>query len=208
MKRYKYPRTMHLPFSLGATSDDKMLDSCSQFIGKEVVVTLKMDGENSNLYRDYYHARSMDSNHHESRTWLKKFHSEWAWRLIDDERICGENMFAKHSIAYNDLSSYFYAFSYWLGEECVDWDLSLLRFEELGLDVAPTLYRGVWDENVIKALWSPMYGNNEMEGFVVRTVEGFHINEFQHHVAKFVREKHVQTDKHWAYAEIVPNKLI
>lgn len=207
MKRYKYPRTMHLPFSLGVTDDDKMLKSVEHFVGKEVVITLKMDGENSNLYKDYYHARSMDSNHHESRNWLKKFHSEWCWKMDEGERICGENMFAKHSIEYNDLTSYFYAFSHWYDEECSDWDLSLMRFQELGLDAVPTLYRGVWDENIVKSLWKPMYGNNEMEGFVVRTVEGFHINDFGKHVAKFVRAHHVQTDKHWAHSEIIPNKL-
>ena len=37
-----------------------------------------------------------------------------------------------------------------------------------------------------------------MEGYVVRTVEGFKRSHFKNHVAKFVRANHVQTDAvHW-----------
>ena len=206
--RYKYPRTPHLPFSLGIASDDVITYNTTQFNNKDVVVTLKLDGECSSLYKDYYHARSIDSKHHESRNWLKRFHSTWNWKMDEGERICGENLYARHSIAYNDLTTYFYAFSHWYEDECSDWDYTLMRFEELGLQPVQTLYRGVWDEKLIRSLWSPMNGNNEMEGFVVRTVEGFNIKDFRSHVAKFVREYHVQTDTHWMHSEVVPNKLV
>jgi len=43
--RYKYPRTSHLPWSLGSTNDDKILQSIDHFIDREVVVTVKLDGE-------------------------------------------------------------------------------------------------------------------------------------------------------------------
>lgn len=42
----KYGRTFHLPWSPGAHDDDKTLKDTSQFEGKRVVVTKKMDGEN------------------------------------------------------------------------------------------------------------------------------------------------------------------
>jgi hypothetical protein len=41
----KYPRTYHMPNSMG-TDDDKTLSDDSQFEDEDVVVTLKMDGEN------------------------------------------------------------------------------------------------------------------------------------------------------------------
>ena len=56
----KYPRTYHLPWSR-PTSDDKKLVDDSQFYGKHLVVTLKMDGENTSMYEDKIHARSIDS---------------------------------------------------------------------------------------------------------------------------------------------------
>ena len=42
--RYKYPRTYHLPFSPGGTSDDKILLNDEHLNGIEVVVTEKTDG--------------------------------------------------------------------------------------------------------------------------------------------------------------------
>ena len=41
----KYPRSMHLPWS-HPSKDDKVIKNLDAFIGQEVVVTLKMDGEN------------------------------------------------------------------------------------------------------------------------------------------------------------------
>ncbi len=43
--RIKYPRTFHLPWSPGLTKDDKRIENLDGFIGREVVVTEKMDGE-------------------------------------------------------------------------------------------------------------------------------------------------------------------
>jgi hypothetical protein len=45
-KYIKYPRTLHLPWSPGLTNDDRQLKSTEHFEGREVVVTVKMDGEN------------------------------------------------------------------------------------------------------------------------------------------------------------------
>ena len=45
-KYIKYPRTWHHPISEGVTDDDKVLKDTSNFEGKEIVVTVKMDGEN------------------------------------------------------------------------------------------------------------------------------------------------------------------
>jgi len=88
MSFYKYPRTYHLPFSPGVGSDDKVLNDLSAFHGRECVVTMKMDGENASLYRDGFHARSLDSRHHPSRDWLKAYHATFAheipygWRIV------------------------------------------------------------------------------------------------------------------------------
>ena len=56
----KYPRTYHLPWSPGATSDDKRLqDGWFDFYrGKEVVFTEKLDGENTAITHYDVYARS------------------------------------------------------------------------------------------------------------------------------------------------------
>ena len=71
-RRIKYPTTPHLPFSLGIQSDDRRVQTLDGLVGREVVVTEKMDGENTTMYVDHIHARSLDSRHHPSRDWAMK----------------------------------------------------------------------------------------------------------------------------------------
>ena len=59
VKYVKYPRTYHLPWS-SPSSDDRVASSLNHFVGQEVVVTEKLDGENTSLYNDYVHARSLE----------------------------------------------------------------------------------------------------------------------------------------------------
>ena len=62
--RYKYPRTTHLPWSRSVSVDDLVyrphLDHGVYPEGTEVVITEKMDGENTSIYHDGLHARSVD----------------------------------------------------------------------------------------------------------------------------------------------------
>ena len=106
-KIYKYPKTLHLPFSPELSKDDKRLKDTSIFDGKEVVVSLKMDGENTTMYPDYIHARSVNEMKHSSQSWIKSFHSKIKYSIPEDHRICGENLYAEHSISYNELKSFY-----------------------------------------------------------------------------------------------------
>lgn len=208
MNYIKYPRTFHLPWSLGATSDDRMLQSIDHFESKEVVVTVKMDGENTTLYKNGMHARSINETTHISRDWLKSFHSNFANDIPEGYRICGENLYAEHSIAYSSLDSYFQVFSIWDEKnECLSWNNTVEWCSLLGLTHVPVLYRGLWDEKLIKGLFKPEFENDSMEGYVVRFVESFKYSDFSKSLAKFVRPNHVTSDKHWKTKEVIPNKL-
>jgi len=107
----KYPRTTHLPWSEGGSDDDRILRSTEHFRNKIVVVTEKMDGENTTMYSQHIHARSLDSKHHPSRDWVKNFWQQIRFNIPEGYRICGENMYGTHSIHYNNLKSYFLGFS-------------------------------------------------------------------------------------------------
>lgn len=205
----KYPRTSHLIWSPGVSEDDIIADTLSQFENNEVVVTVKLDGENSNLYRDHYHARSINSGHHPSRNWIKKLHASICSDIPENIRICGENMYATHSIHYKNLSTYFYVYSIWDNESnvCLSWNETIEWCSLLGLEHVPVLYRGVWNEELIKGLYQPTFEGNEMEGYVVRLASSFKYEDFQKSMAKFVRKNHVQTDRHWMKQKIVPNEL-
>ena len=69
----KYGRTFHLPQSPGATSDDKVMDSIAALESGTLIITEKMDGENTTIHAGGCHARSPDSRYHPSRDWVKAF---------------------------------------------------------------------------------------------------------------------------------------
>lgn len=205
MKKYKYSRTFHFPWSVGATNDDKIMKDMSGFYGEEVVVTEKMDGENSTMSRDYIHARSLDSADHESRHWIKGLWSQIRYDIPEGWRICGENLYAKHSIEYDDLPSYFMVFNIWNEENlCLSFDETIQWCQLLGLEHVPVLWRGIYDEKIIKEF---ELDYSKQEGYAVRVAKSFKYEDFSKFVGKNVREGHVKTSEHWMFQKIVPNKL-
>lgn len=208
----KYGRTFHLPWSPGLHDDDKALKDCSQFEGKEVVITLKMDGENTTCYSDgHIHARSIDSRGGEDRAWVKKFLSEnVCYNLPPGWRVCGENVWAEHSIKYDNLESYFLGFSIWNEKnECLSWKDTLIWFDLLGIKPVPVLLEGVWISKHMESIHIDLgLDFNKDEGYVVRIADSFKYGDFKKSVAKYVRKGHVQTTKHWRQGQrFSPNSL-
>lgn len=205
--RVKYPRTYHLPWSEGVTKDDRIMDAL-HFDGEEVIVTAKMDGENTTLYCDYMHARSVDYSPHESRSMVKALHGRIAHDIPKGWRVCGENLYAKHSIKYENIDDYFLVFSVWDDKNtCLSWDETLVWAELLGLKTVPLLFEGLWNEKLIRCLYKPELNGDPMEGYVVRLRDAFSYREFRRCVGKMVRAGHVQTHGHWMRNAVEPNKL-
>lgn len=217
--QYKYPRTFQLPWSDSNSSDDVWWTNTEHLNGVEVVVTEKIDGENTNLLPDRTHARSLDSGPHPSRTWIRRFHGEIAHEIPEGYRICGENVFAYHSIFYTNLPTYFFVFGIYNQDKCLAWDETLEYCSLLGLKTVPIIYRGPWDEKLIRSLWQgkgafPTFDHPDTmkpvpaEGYVVRPVRAFGYNEFSQWCAKYVRKGHVTTDANWMNQIVRPNLLL
>lgn len=206
--RVKYPRTNHLPWSPGVNDDDRILTDLSVFEGKRVIVSMKMDGENTTMYSDHIHARSLDSRGGEDRAYVKQMWAQIAHDIPQDWRVCGENLWAEHSIHYDNLPSYFLGFSIWNElNVCLDWDTTLEYFDLLGLKPVPVLFDGMWNEAEIIKIEESLKWEKD-EGYVVRLAEAFPYSAFKTSIAKFVRKGHVQTTKHWrAGRQFNPNKL-
>lgn len=203
--RFKYPRTKHLPFSEGVSSDDKILYDLSPFEGQEIIASEKRDGENTSMTPEYYYARSLDSNNHPSRNWVKGLWGNIRYNIPHNWRICGENLYAKHSIGYDDLDTYFEVFNIWTDSNvCLSWDDTVEWCELLGLKTVPVLYRGIFDIDVLKNI---KLDTEKQEGFVIRLAGSFKYSDFGTSVAKWVRKGHVQTDEHWTMKEIIKNNL-
>ena len=220
---FKYPRTAHLDWSLSLMNDDRRIPSYEGLMGKEVVVTEKYDGENTSMYADVSHARSMDSRHHVSRDWAKMFHGQikhlfreaavllWGDGDREDElRAVVENTYAKHSIWYrretgNALPSFCMGLSVWDRNQCLSWDETLMVFELLGILPARVLYRGKWDEEWLREE-AKRQDPTLIEGYVVRVTDRIPFERWFMPAGKYVRAKHVNTSTHWMTADVVPNE--
>lgn len=223
----KYPRTMNLPWSESNSSDDVWWTNCDPFVSRRIVITEKIDGECTTMYRDHIHARSVDSNHHVSRDWVKRLHGRVQHDLPDGWRVCGENVYAYHSVFYDQLPSYFFVFGiYDETNTCISWDDTLFWCEMLDLEPAPIIYSGEWDEKHCRAIWEgrgafPTFASSadypkwpedfvptKAEGYVVRLAESFNYGDFRHSAAKYVRPNHVAPNtEFWMKRAIIPNGL-
>lgn len=207
----KYPRTYHVPFSPGATKDDKKLKDgwFEYYRGKEIVLTEKLDGENSCLCQKGVFARS-----HGAETRSPWSINLWGddglyWKvkgLIDDDLlIFGENLYGEHSIHYEKLRDYFHVFACY--NETTDkwwsWDDVKFVSKVLGVPHVPTLWRGIAEsedqirELIIQTMNMPSAYGNTKEGVVMRLANEFDGEDFPNYVCKYVRANHVQTDEHW-----------
>ena len=174
--KIKHPRIPHLPWSPGNKSDDLVLRNMKHFEGQEVVITEKLDGENTTFYTDYMHARSINYRHHPSRAWVKNLHAQIAYLIPYGWRLCGENVYARHSIAYSNLESYFYLFSVWDDQNiCLSWQETIKWAEMLGLVTPRVLYLGPWEEAKILKL---SVDTVQSEGYVVRSAQHFAYDSF------------------------------
>lgn len=164
---------------------------------------------NSTIYNDHYHARSIDTDRHDSRNLLKAWAAQWQYQLDDGMRVCGENAYARHSIVYDDsnpLPHHFLGFSVWIEDRCLSWDETMEYFSILGIASVPVIWRGIYDEEQIKALYDPKKDWDTCEGYVVRLASDFTYRDFRKSVAKYVRPGHVQTAKHhWKSQTVIPN---
>lgn len=205
----KYPRTFHFPFSEGATNDDRIAADFDALVGVPIVITEKLDGENTCLNELGVFARS-----HSAPT-----RNPWAgylwshWDLLRDGlqgiEVFGESLFAIHSITYTGLEHYFYVFAVRQEEVWVSWKEVKLYAELIDTPLAPVLFEGVIEraqdlqaliEKLVtepSSLSDESLGHTPREGVVVRVQASFHNDDFATHVLKWVRQNHVQTNEHW-----------
>lgn len=194
----KFPRTPHLPWSKTVAADDRMARSlCLANLGScELVYTEKMDGENTTMTRDVIHARSLDGY---GKGWQSQMMALWGGihqNIPKGLRICGENMFAVHSITYEELTSYFYAYTVFDGWNCLSWDDTVRICTDLGLPMVPVIRRGIGLEELPIPAKSAF--GSTCEGYVVRPTGSFESDDWAYYVAKVVRANHVTTDQHWS----------
>ena len=212
----KYPRSLHLPWSPGGTSDDKRMADVSSLLDVPLVITEKCDGSNLTYTRTAVFSRSHSGPPgHPSFDLAKATHARIAHELSLGLSLFCEYCYAVHSITYDALPDYSLVFGarddregrWW------DWDMVVAQAADLGLPTVPELHRGqVSTARELEALTlslasQPSVFGGPREGVVVRHAGEFRDADFQRSLAKWVRSDHVTTDEHWMHQNIRPQRL-
>ena len=196
MQKIKFPRTPHLPFSGSIGSDDLRIKDLSQFYGKDIIITEKMDGENISIYKDGWHARSLGSKHKDYHSYLQnKILPQIQAKLESNLRLVGEYLYKRHTIPYDDLEGFFELFAAVYardkGFEVQPW--TFVQFCSGVLDI-PTVPELIYikkfsqkDEKVLYDLVNS-FERNGLEGFVIRNAARFPLEKWSENVAKYVRK--------------------
>ena len=215
----KYPRTFHLPWSPGGTSDDKRLVDVAGLVGAELVMTEKLDGSNLTFTRSSVFARSHSGPPaHPSFARAKAIHAAIAHAIPLGLSVFAEYCYAVHSIAYDALPEH--ALIFGVREDDRDrgdwwsWDETTRLAEELGLPTVPPLFRGIvatereLERTTTRLSAAPSSFGGAREGVVVRVAGAIAGDVFARSIGKWVRSDHVQTDEHWQHQAIVPQRLV
>jgi hypothetical protein len=212
----KYPRSLHLPWSPGGTSDDKRMLDVSGLLNRPVVFTEKIDGSNITYSKGGVFARTHSGPpSHKSFSIAKVTHANIKHIIPENVSVFAEYCYAVHSIIYDGLPDYSLIFgvrddrtNIWWG-----WDEVISMADALSLPTVPEIHRGMFhtEEALRKAsekfAKEPSVFGGPREGLVIRDIEYFHDDKFSTYLAKLVRKNHVQTDDHWTSLEIIPQKL-
>ncbi len=231
----KYHRTLHLPWSPGATSDDKYMPTAEHLVGKEAIISEKLDGENNCLTteEDGYYARSHGGMPtHVSNRMGRTLHKALRYSIDPNLSVFVEYCYAVHSIKYNlGLPSYFFVFGVrddktkvWWG-----WDDVCLMASVLNLPTVPVLWRGVVSSVAELKTLTESYCKNQAsvygtaledgsfqtrsdkvtvgirEGVVVKLTESY--TDPSKTLGKWVRPNHVATDQHWREKQVERQEL-
>lgn len=202
MASEKYPRTFHFPFSPGAVNDDRIQEHWQSLLEHEVVITEKLDGENTCLKSDGVYARSHGAVNR--NPWARPIWEIWEriGKSLDGLHVFGENLYAIHSIEYQQLTHYFYVFAIRDGDTWLSWDMVCEYAQILELPVVPVIHHGHLDGAGLQNLIAQHQQSGSLlggisEGVVCRRSNAFPEAAFSEAVLKFVRKNHVQTDEHW-----------
>jgi hypothetical protein len=206
----KYPSTPYIWWS--PTVGDYHIWDLDHIYNLDYIALEKMDGEQTNMLSNTFHARSQDSEKtgnaklKQSRAWCKALWASIRYLIPNDMRICGENLFAMHSIYYDDLLSYFQVFNIWRDLTILNFDDTLRICSELNLTHVRVIDEFKWNTDRAVEICNSI-DTEKSEGIVFRPKMAINTHDFSNYYFKWVRKDHIQTSDHWLYTPLVQNKL-
>lgn len=210
----KYGRTYHYPFSPGTTNDDRInFNYWHDLASLETIVhTEKLDGENTclNQYGVFARSHAAPTQH----PWANYLKEKWTVLRHDlgNLELFGENLYAVHSIEYQQLEDHFFVFGIRELDRWLSWEETKFYAAMLDFKTVPELLMNkpeeiaVYEETILQLVQQEsrlgsydVYEQKacSMEGIVSRNACDFGVDDFKSNVWKYVRKGHVKTDQHW-----------
>ena len=193
-----YPKTPYFSFSSNFDNDDIVSKNLENFLGKQLVITEKIDGSNIKLewngrcYETFTRGGNPTKGHFFS--YLKRL----IYTLPPIEKnysiFCEYVAFA-HNIDYKEIPNILYIISVFdkSTQQFLSWDDTRNISNYLGLPTVPELFIGIINStDELKGICLSFQGKSEIspsaskEGVVVRLYNSFHIKDFPISVAKCV----------------------
>ena len=112
-----------------------------------------MTVRNLSLYRNAFHGRSKDSGTHPWDTYAKQIWSQIRFDIPEGWRISCESMYARRSVAYENLESPLYIIGIWNEKNnLISWNDTVEWAGMFGLPTVPPIYRRT-DFKEAKTVW-------------------------------------------------------
>jgi hypothetical protein len=229
----KYPRTPHL-FGSKGTDDDKHLGEAesNRFIADgSLIVEEKLDGTNVGLHfsdegelvlqcRGHLITEGMHPQYDLFKQWVAVKRDVLEQRLENRYILFGEWLYARHTVAYRQLSHYIYEIDIYDKQQQAFLDLEqrLTLLAGLGISTVPVIHTGSLQREKLERLIGPSqfdsHFDNPLTGRPDNLMEGLYLRTEANGVvtgrAKFVRPEFVEKIKqstHWQHQMMVPNGL-
>jgi hypothetical protein len=131
---------------------------------------------------------------------------------LGDIEIFGENLYAIHSIEYRQLEHHYYVFAVRINDTWLSWEEVKFYAAMFDFPTVPELkvvrpadelsFRQevmilVAQNSVLDSFDIHTEGPCTCEGVVSRNMAEYRVDDFAHHVFKYVRKGHVKTDEQW-----------
>jgi hypothetical protein len=229
----KYPRTPHL-FGSRGTDDDKHMGEAEslRFIADpSLIVEEKLDGTNVGLHfeargemvlqcRGHLITEGMHPQYDLFKQWAAVKRHVLEERLEDRYILFGEWLYARHSVAYRQLTHYFFEFDIYdkPAEGFLDLRQRMTLIEGIGIETVPVIHTGPVDRDDLTNLIGKSQFDSQFENPITKRMdglmEGLYLRREANGIvtgrAKFVRPEFVEKVKqstHWQHQTMVPNQL-
>jgi len=225
----KFPRTKHLPHKPNATSSDKIAteEECACiFSSTNVEFTEKIDGsntaiiwKNSNLIISNRNNILNKGYNREDTSAKAQYRPIWNWAYEHIENfeklenllgfcpvIYGEWLYARHTIKYDQLPSFFIFFDIYNGKDFIHSGIARDSLAKSGFDIVPLIKTGKISSYGELDNWirqkSIFSSTDMMEGIYIKIFDSEKItNRF-----KIVRKDFIQGE-HWTKSALIKNQL-